>query len=210
MYLNERGMVLELLPVVRSADNISEVAEEISLVGSVKWFDVTKGYGFIVPDDDGGDILVHYNVLERHGCKLLPEGARVKVLVRNGAKGRQASSLLNIDLSSAADARPNRPAFRTPVGEHPLLADPATGIFEPVTVRWFNRTRGYGFLLREDGITEVFVHMETLRRADIDTVQGGEKLIARVHEGERGALAVAVERPEGKEAGLDAGSIASA
>lgn len=163
------------------------------VTGRVKWFDVVKGYGFVTPDDDGGDVLVHYNLLGRHGRKSLPEGTWVAALVRQGPRGRQASDLLEIDLSKAIGPDPDRAAQRSSNRVDPLDFVDDAGDFEPVQVRWFNRAKGYGFLLRADGVTQIFVHMETVRRGGFETLQPCQALMARVHDGPRGALAVVVE-----------------
>jgi len=166
---------------------------DAQISGRVKWFDVVKGYGFVTPEDNGGDVLVHYNLLSRHGRKSLPEGTWVKALVRQGPRGRQASDLLDIDVSQAVVPDPDRSAQRSSNRVDPLDFLDDAGDFEPVQVRWFNRAKGYGFLLRADGVTQIFVHMETVRRGGFETLQPGQDLVARVHDGPRGALAVVVE-----------------
>jgi CspA family cold shock protein len=167
--------------------------DSVALSGRVKWFDVVKGYGFITPDDDGGDVLVHYNLLARHGRKSLPEGTFVNAMVRQGPRGRQASELVDIDLSTATGPDPDRAAQRASNRTDPLDFLAEAGDFEAVEVRWFNRAKGYGFLLRDDGVTQVFIHMETVRRGGFENLQPGQALRARVHDGPKGALAVVVE-----------------
>lgn len=164
---------------------------EPTISGRVKWFDPTRGYGFVVPDDGGADVLLHANVLARHGCKALPEGAVVKTTVRDGPRGRQAVTLLDVDLSQAVPDGVRSPA---PAGGRvdPKQLIDAAGDFEEVQVRWFNRARGYGFLLRSDGETQIFVHMETVRRGGFETLVPGQALRARAVDGPRGALAVIV------------------
>ena len=168
----------------------SGVAEP-TISGRVKWFDPTRGYGFVVPADGGTDVLLHANVLARHGCKALPEGAVVKATVRQGPRGRQAVTLLEIDLSQAVPDGVRSASSVSGRVDPKLLIDEA-GDFEEVQVRWFNRARGYGFLLRSDGETQIFVHMETVRRGGFETLLPGQALMARAVDGPRGALAVMV------------------
>lgn len=168
-------------------------AEE-TLSGRVKWFDVVKGYGFVTPEDGGGDVLIHYNLLDKLGRKSLPEGASVKLLARRGTRGRQAVQIVELDLSTAVGPDQDRLAERSANRVEPLDFLEEAGDFEPVEVRWFNRAKGYGFLLRADGVTQIFIHMETVRRGGFENLGPGDRLEARVHDGPRGALAVVIRQ----------------
>jgi CspA family cold shock protein len=172
---------------------IDSAGDAVALSGTIKWFDMTRGFGFAVCDDPQiGDILVHFSVVQPHGRRSLPEGARVDTLAVRRGRGYQAREIVSIDLSGAIEDPPARRRTDDDRIDPVALID-AAGPFEPATVKWFNRLKGYGFLVRGSDGSDVFVHMETLRRAGLGAIEPEQPLRARVVVGRKGPLAVAVE-----------------
>jgi len=162
----------------------------MEIAGRVKWFDVGKGYGFIVPDGSEGDVLIHVTVLRRDGFSTLFEGARVVAEVQRRDRGWQVFRVLSV---SEGEGPP--PAGVG--GARTRSQASAVGAFEIVIVKWFNRARGFGFLTRGEGTEDIFVHMETLRRYGFIDPKPGDTMLARFGPGPKGLLAAEVRPLDG-------------
>jgi len=179
--------------IEQDSDNPSPAPELDPITGRVKWFDATRGFGFLVSEQVEGDVLLHFSVLREHGRRSLPEGAIVECIPVRLDRGLQAKKVLSIDLSSALPQQPRSSIPPSERADRKALAE-AAGEFEPVEVKWFNRVRGYGFLQRPDelGGQDVFVHMETVRTAHLPELQPGQQLEARIAPSAKGLTAVEV------------------
>jgi CspA family cold shock protein len=157
----------------------------LEITGLVKWFDPTKGYGFIKPSSGlQGDVLLHQTCVRQSGFKAAYEGAKVVCEAVQGPRGLQARRLLSLDNSTAA----SQAAFGKPIRKMP---EPRGVAFE-ATVKWFNRGKGYGFVSRGPETPDVFVHMETLRRCGIRELRQGQRVRVRAGDGPKGELAAEV------------------
>ncbi|MDO6416422.1 cold shock domain-containing protein [Sphingomonas sp. BIUV-7] len=192
---DEAGRVLatgEELDEARPTFTAPEPAA-VCVSGSVKWFDGTRGFGFMIGDDGEGDILIHFSVLREHDRRTLPEGARIVCEAVERQRGLQARRILKIDLSTAIGPDADLIAKKNADRVDPIALLAIAGPFEPVVVKWFNQIKGYGFVLRPGTTQDIFVHMETVRRAGLAELEPDAPLRARIAEGRKGPLAVAVE-----------------
>ncbi|MCO5734085.1 cold-shock protein [Rhizobium sp. SSA_523] len=163
--------------------------ELIEITGVVKWFDVAKGFGFIVPDNGMQDVLLHVSCLRRDGYQAILEGTRIVALIQQRDRGYQAFRILSMDQSTAV-----HPSQLPPVRTH-VQVTPTSGL-ERALVKWFNRTKGFGFLTRGEGTEDIFVHMETLRRFGLTELRPGQVVLVRFGPGEKGLMAAEIH-PDG-------------
>ena len=169
-------------------------ANLVEVHGVIKWFDASKGYGFIVPDNGAPDVLLHVTVLRRDGYQTAYEGARLVCEVLQRPKGYQAFRIISMDESTAI-----HPAQMLPPRTH-VSVTPTSGL-ERAQVKWFNRLRGFGFLTRGDGTPDIFVHMETLRRYGMTELRPGQYVLVRYGPGSKGLMAAEIQ-PESGAPGL--------
>ena len=171
----------------------ADAPEMAPIRGRVKWFDSTRGFGFLVSDEVEGDVLLHFSVLREHGRRSVPEGATIECVPALLERGLQAKRILSIDLGTALPARPRSPIPPSERADRKALCE-AAGAFEPVEVKWFNRIKGYGFVNRTATdaaeAEDIFVHMETVRQAGLGELQPGQLLTARIAPSAKGLTAV--------------------
>ncbi|MET3612559.1 CspA family cold shock protein [Rhizobium aquaticum] len=171
---------------ISTVDDVSgESVDLIEITGVVKWFDVAKGFGFIVPDNGMQDVLLHVTCLRRDGYQTILEGTRIVALVQKRDRGYQAFRILSMDQSTAV-----HPSQLPPVKTH-VQVTPTSGL-ERVLVKWFNRTKGFGFLTRGEGTEDIFIHMETLRRFGMTELRPGQTVLIRFGDGEKGLMAAEI------------------
>lgn len=156
------------------------------VTGTVKWFDPSKGFGFVVSDQGGPDILLHANVLRNFGQSSVADAAGISVIVQETARGIQAVEVLSIEPPAAEEE--DMPALGGEIAEPVDLSLP----LEPARVKWFDKAKGFGFANIFGRDEDVFLHIEVLRRSGLADLQPGEAVSLRVVDGKRGRMATQV------------------
>ncbi|QCE35618.1 cold shock domain-containing protein [Acetobacteraceae bacterium] len=167
--------------------------------GTVKWFNGERGFGFVGLDDGSGDAFLHINTLNEAGHQAPEPGTTLRVRIGQGPKGRQISQITSLDASTATaeasgmkstrpmgngNAAPRAPRF-TP--------DLSTAESKRGEVKWYNSTKGFGFIAPEDGGKDVFVHVSALGKTGLQELHEGQIVTMKVIQGGKGPEAVTVE-----------------
>lgn len=166
---------------------MSAAESEIQPVrGRVKWFDPAKGYGFVVSDDIGPDILLHAKVLRNFGQGSISEGVEVSLTIQKTERGVQAVEVLEIRV----------PLVQTAFADNGLVdytaEDLAAQKLQPGRVKWFDKAKGFGFANVFGDNDDVFIHIEVLRRSGFADLQSGEAVGLKIIDGKRGRMAIQV------------------
>jgi len=181
----------DLGSVSAAAEGEESSLDLVEVAGTIKWFDVAKGYGFVIPDDGSADILLHVTILRRSGLQTAFEGARVVCEVQKRVKGMQVFRVIAMDETTAV--HPSQSA----AGRTHVQVKPTSG-YEIAIVKWFNRVKGFGFLTRGEGTEDIFLHMETVRRYGMTELKPGDSVLVRYGDGPKGLMAAEVRPLETK------------
>ncbi len=157
--------------------------------GTVKWFDTAKGFGFVIDDGGGPDILLHANVLRNYGHSSIAEGTRIEINVVSSDRGQQAAEIVNLAQPESVPENALRGLEEAGIdlstlSEHSDLT--------PARVKWFDKVKGFGFLNVFGSTEDIFVHAEVLRAYGISELQQSEAISVRTASGPRGVLAVEI------------------
>jgi len=169
----------------------------VTVDATVKWFNSTKGFGFVTPVDGSGDAFLHVSVVEAAGMTEVPEGATMSCEIGSSQKGRQVGRIISVDSSTAASSAPRAPrpmtggAPRAPRMDRDAPMGDSTEM--EGTVKWYSIEKGFGFVAAPDGGKDIFVHSNTLKRAQIATLQPEQAVRMTVVPTQKGREATSIE-----------------
>ena len=170
-----------------------------SVDATVKWFKADKGFGFVELGDGSGDAFLHVGALQAAGFEAVPPGAKLKVVASKTLKGMQVARVISVDTSTASAAPPARAprAFDGADRGRPqrFTPDAASAVEIGGRVKWFDATKGFGFIAGDDGGKDIFVHVSVLRNAGLQQLVEEQAVNVKVVETPKGREALAISLP---------------
>ena len=157
--------------------------------GVVKWFSPEKGFGFVELSDGSGDAFLHGSVLAQRGIDAVQPGETLDLRVGPGHKGPHVTEVLSVNSSTASPVAPRQSSIRSATSYNPT-SDTAGG--ETGRVKWFNTEKGYGFITRDSGAEDLFVHISAVERSGLTGLSEGDRVIVDIAEGRKGMEAAKV------------------
>lgn len=159
----------------RAESQNTEQEPTVRVDGRVKWFDVAKGYGFVVPESVEGiilhsDVMLHISCLRAFGESSADEGARILCDAVQRDRGWQVLTIHEMERPRAAVIRESADAI----------------VYEPAIVKWFNPSKGFGFVNRPGQVEDIFIHISVMRRAEIDVLETGDRIDIVTGQGQKG------------------------
>jgi CspA family cold shock protein len=164
---------------------------------TVKWYNPTKGFGFVSPDDGSSDVFLHVSVVEQAGLQSLDEGSILVCDLADGQKGAQVSAIHSVEAGSAQ--RSSRSGLgsgypRQSVSDYDDYGSkPSGGATVEGTVKWFNPDKGFGFIMPDRGGKDVFVHIRAVERAGLSTLPENQRVRFTEKAGQKGPEADGIE-----------------
>jgi len=169
----------------------SEEPSEMPVRGTVKWFNPAKRFGFVELADGSGDAFLHASVLSRLGISTLQPGETLELRVVPGERGPVVVEVIGVDSSTAVAFKRPRTSFPSPDDQ----AASETSVQETGTVKWYNAAKGFGFIVRDGGGKDIFVHASALQRSGITSLSEGQRVVVGVVEGRKGPEAGSIQFP---------------
>lgn len=174
-------------PEINTEEDNYAAGEEPKVELTVKWFNPSKGYGFLLSEDGTEDIFLHFSILDEAGYRFLNAGDRVVCCLNEGTEGNQVVKIYNVypenqNVSHSGYYDANEP-----------LTPKATLEVTEGQVKWFNTIKGFGFICPDDGGVDVFVHASVLRRLGLHKVYPGQRVRMQVINSDRGRQAWSLE-----------------
>ena len=160
----------------------TQEASEMSVRAKVKWFNPAKRFGFVELADGSGDAFLHLTVLLRLGISTLQPGETLELRVASGERGPVVTEVIDVDSSTAVARKPSRTSLPPPDDR----ADAEASVQEAGTVKWYNPAKGFGFIVRDGGGKDIFVHASALQRAGLMNLSEGQRVVVGILEGQKG------------------------
>ena len=176
--IGQSGAATRFDEVLPSSDPL---ADGVTVEAAVKWFNATKGYGFVELSDGRGDAFLHLKTLRETGRQTLPSGAKIRVVARAGSRGAEVVRVVEVDTRSAVERSSRR-----------STVDPSAAFDLTGKVKWFDDARGFGFIASDDFGRDVFIHSTTLGAAGLRGLVEGQAVSMRVVETPKGREAIAI------------------